>query len=118
MKTHTKLLNQLIDAVYALTLDAKLKQIHDLQMLAAEIKGRMRATCEHCDTPPFTQPDYSTPDDDGWIKNTGKNPQCAIAKVKFRDGNEDGNEDGYPESITYDWSIKNENRDITHYKPA
>jgi len=40
---HTELLNQLIAAVYALPLGANSKEIHDLQMFAAEIKGRMQA---------------------------------------------------------------------------
>jgi hypothetical protein len=43
MKTHTELLNQLIDAVYALPLYLRQKEIHGLQMLAAEIKGQTMA---------------------------------------------------------------------------
>jgi hypothetical protein len=87
MKTHTELLNQLIDAVYALPFTT-FKEAHDLQMLAAEIKGQMMAACENCDSPPFAQPDYATnqPDADGWIENTGVNPQCLIIGIKVKDG--------------------------------
>jgi hypothetical protein len=57
MKTHTELLTDLIDALYAAPITV---ETHPLKMLAAEIKGQMMATCEHCDAPPFTQPDYTT----------------------------------------------------------
>ena len=100
MKSHTDLLNTLIDALYAAPPSP---EIHRYQILAAEIRGRMGGS----------DPEPERAGDDGWIKNTGKNPQCAIAKVKFRDGSEDT----YPNPIGYDWTITNSNGDITHYKP-
>jgi hypothetical protein len=118
MKTHTELLNQLIDAVYALPFTT-FKEAHDLQMLAAEIKGQMMAACENCDSPPFAQPDYATnqPDADGWIENTGVMPECDISAIRLHDGEviKVANDKHWA------WGMKSPNPEefiITHYKPA
>jgi hypothetical protein len=120
MKTHTELLNQLIDAVYALPFTT-FKEAHDLQMLATEIKGQIMAACEHCDSPPFAQSDYATtqPDADGWIKNTGVMPEIEVLELRFRDGHICN--DPAPKT-QYRWHFANNCQDpsvdITHYKPA
>jgi hypothetical protein len=57
MKSHTDLLNTLIDALYAAPPSP---EIHRYQILAAEIRGEMQAT------------------DDGWVENTGVMPECEI----------------------------------------
>jgi hypothetical protein len=116
MKTHTELLNQLIDAVYALPFTT-FKEAHDLQMLAAEIKGQMMAQL-----PPImtldTETGKLTPtlDADGWIENTGVNPQCLIIGIKVKDGR-------FTQEVRY--SVPQNSLDlnfsesyITHYKPA
>ena len=84
MNTHTELLNKLIQAIYD---TPPCYETYRLAVLAAEIKGQMMATCEHCDTPPFRQPDYTTPqpDSDGWIENTGEVPKVDIESIRFRD---------------------------------
>jgi len=102
---HTELLNQLIAAVYALPLGANSKEIHDLQMFAAEIKGRMLAS------EPTPQPA-----DDGWIENTGAAPKT-LSMVKLRNG--DIHEGNNPLDFDFELSArKNNSYDITHYKPA
>jgi hypothetical protein len=118
MKTHTELLNKLLDAVYALPLDAKLKQIHDLQMLAAEMNGIMMSQL-----PPMmtldTETSKVTPtqDADGWIENTGVMPECDISAICFNDVDiiEVKNDKQWA------WGCKmsdSEKFHITHYKPA
>ena len=122
MKTHTELLNQLIAAVYALPLGANSKVIHDLQMLAAEIKGRMMAQL-----PPMmtfdTETGKVTPtvDSDGWIENTGVMPECEVVEIKFR-GAARGFEISPSAKYNYRWHSATDSQftpgDITHYKPA
>ena len=108
MKTHTELLTELIEAVYASELTLA---THPLKMITAEIKGQMMATCDHCDSKPFTQPNYSTPDADGWVENTGVIPDCEYLIIRFADKSETK----FPVvSCGYNW----ENPYITHYKPA
>jgi hypothetical protein len=116
MKTHTELLNQLIDAVYALPFTT-FKEAHDLQMLAAEIKGQMMAQL-----PPMMTLDTETgkvtptPDEDGWIENTGLNPQCLIIGIKVKDGR-------FTQEVRYavpqnSFDLNFSESYITHYKPA
>ena len=120
MKTHTELLTELINAVYALPLDAKLKQIHDLQMLAAEIKGQMMAhplfTMDTLKIDGLTDEDCVMPDSDGWIENTGVDPNCRISKLKFHDGEVSRINDA--NSNQFIWRITDNIDAITHYKPA
>jgi hypothetical protein len=101
---HTELLDQLIDAVYALPFTT-FKEAHDLQMLAAEIKGRMQAS------------EPTTPSDDGWIENTGVMPECDISAIRLHDGEviKVANDKHWA------WAMKSPNPEefsITHYKPA
>lgn len=113
MKSHTELLNALIDALYKAPLS---KETHDIKMLAAETRGQMMATCDHCDTPPFTQPDYATPqpDADGWVENTGVIPKCEIKAIRFRGGDITNTADK-----VWAWDFLGTETDyhITHYKP-
>jgi hypothetical protein len=120
MKTHTELLTNLIAAVYALPIDALEKEIHDLQMLAAETKGQMMAQL-----PPMMTLDTETgkvtptPDEDGWIGNTGVMPEIEVLELRFRDGYICN--DPAPKT-QYRWHFANNCQDpsvdITHYKPA
>jgi len=108
MTTHTELLNQLIAAVYALPLGANSKEIHDLQMLAAEIKGRMQSD---------TQPSEPTPDADGWVVNTGDRPsRVYLDAIMHKDGKIThlSGQDRLP--ILWIWDT--ENTTIAKYKPA
>jgi len=142
MKTHTELLNQLINAVYALPFST-FKEAHDLQMLAAEIKGQMM-NCGTCDgsqsidsggvTPwgkgiNIACPEClsrsrkaeiaqkPTPDADGWVENTGVMPECDIVAIRFHDGEIAK----VKNDKMWAWHMKSpdpEKLDITHYKPA
>jgi len=103
MTAHTELLTDLIAAVYALPLGASAKEIHDLQMLAAEIKGRMLAS------EPTTQPA-----DDGWIENTGVMPECEIKSIRFANGKERDTLN----ADSWTWDNHTGEYSITHYKPA
>ena len=145
MKTHTELLTNLIAAVYALPIDALKKEINDLQMLAAEIKGRMM-NCGTCDgaqsidsggVTPWGEginiacpeclsrsrkaeiAQKPTPDSDGWINNTGVMPEIEVLELRFRDGHICN--DPAPKA-QYRWHFANNCQDpsvdITHYKPA
>jgi len=114
MKTHTELLTELIEAVYALPPNASLIQLIALQMKAAEIKGQMMVTCDHC---PFAQLDATAPqpDADGWVVNTGVDPDCVISAWKLKSGFE-GNVKRSSED--FDWGPNWDRSTITHYKPA
>ncbi len=140
MKTHTELLNQLIDAVYALPFST-FKEAHDLQMLAAEIKGKMMncGTCDgsqSIDSGGFTPwgeginiacpeclsrsrkaeiAQKPTPDEDGWIENTGKKPNCEVKAVRFANGNTEFEKSAI---IWLTWELYDGKFTITHYKPA
>lgn len=56
MKSHTELLNRILDALYAAPLSP---EIHPYQMLAAEIRGQMQVTCEPCTKVVNTKPPVS-----------------------------------------------------------
>lgn len=95
---------QLLDKLITeLTANASLN-LHAAQMLAAELKGAMQAQ----DAP---QP---TPDADGWVENTGADPNCEFAAVKFVDGSVITKDVApYPmHKKNFLWSA------VTHYKPA
>jgi hypothetical protein len=102
MKSHTDLLNTLIDALY----DAPPSpEIHRYQILAAEIRGQMSVTAA---------------DTDGWIKNTGAAPEGEILELKFRDGSTYVKRLGKgmgKNDFRWAFSSHTPHRDITHYKP-
>jgi len=108
MKTHKELLTELIDAVYALPISPSIKEVHDLQMQTAEIKGEMLATNPLQNETPSPQPDA-----DGWVVNTGVKPECEISAVKFKSGGIEETTDK-----NWHWPIVDESFCITHYKPA
>jgi hypothetical protein len=127
MKTHTELLNQLIDAVYALPFST-FKEAHDLQMLAAEIKGQMMVQL-----PPMMTLDTETgkvtptPDADGWVENTGVMPECDISAIRWYCGEviNVANDKHWAWEMKlpehWAWGLKlpsPEKFHITHYKPA
>lgn len=113
MNTHAEnLLHALIDGLMNAT---PTTETHPLMMLAAELKGAMQATCDHCETPPFTQPDYPTPDADGWVENTGVMPECEIKALRFYDGVAI---DTCDKLWSWDLMGNDTKFHITHYKPA
>jgi hypothetical protein len=117
MKTHTELLNQLIDAVYALPFST-FKEAHDLQMLAAEIKGQMMAhplfTMDTLKIDGLTDEECGIPDADGWIENTGEMPECEIKAIRFANGKERD----VLNAASWIWKNHTGEYSITHYKPA
>lgn len=64
MKSHTTLLNQLIDALYAAPLSP---EIHPYQILAAEIRGQMGTPTT--DTKPQVSPISYVKEANEWVKN-------------------------------------------------
>lgn len=110
MKTHKELLTELIEAVYALHISPTIKEVHDMQMKAAEIRGQMMATKPLQNETPSTQLDA-----DGWVENTGVDPECMVALWKTRDGYKSSGKAS--ESKFLNWGECKGNT-ITHYKPA
>lgn len=104
---------QLIDKLITELTDNASPNLHAAQMLAAELKGAMQSTCDHCDAPPFTQPDYPTPDADGWVENKGVDPKCKISAVKVSGKIHKYNS---VDSAVFAWEKEYSN--MSHYKPA
>ena len=111
---------QLLDTLITeLTANAS-PNLHTAQMLAAELKGAMQAQTELDDIHPITcdcakcVPLQPTPDADGWVENTGADPNCEFAAVKFVDGSVITKDVApYPmHKKNFLWSA------VTHYKPA
>jgi len=107
MKTHTELLTELLDAVYAVPCMANTAEIRKVQMRAAEIRGQMLATCATTTEP--------QPDADGWVENTGVVPKCEIKAIRFHNGDIENTAD---KVWAWDFLDTNTACHITHYKPA
>ena len=127
MKSHTILLNQLINALYAAPLSP---EIHPYQILAAEIRGQMGVIADDdahhitCDcykcVPTATMTNASVADSDGWVVNTGVMPECDVSSIRHRNGLEVlcGSKTGFEWAFAGSPDVAHASRyDITHYKP-
>lgn len=110
MNTHaTNLLHALIEGLMNAT---PTPELHAHQMLAAELKGAMRAKAIE-DGQSDPQIDKPTPDADGWVENSGVDPNCMIVGLKTASGHD--RKYAIPlSSASYEW----ESKKITHYLPA
>ena len=100
--------HQLLDKLINELTDNASPNLHAAQMLAAELKGAMQAQ----DAP--TQPITPTLDD-GWVENTGVDPECVILSCKMASGHI-LNEKMYSGSMN--WKLGIGLGTIIHYRPA
>lgn len=95
--------------------------LHAAQMLAAELKGAMKAQTELDDMHPITcdcaecVPNEPAPDADGWVENTGEKPKCVVLEVRMLD-RATGEIIERPYHNQF-WNIE-QTLAITHYRPA
>jgi len=126
---------QLLDKLITELTDNPDPSLHAAQMLAAELKGAMKAqTIEdgqsdpQIDTPtpdadmhPITcdcaecVPNEPAPDADGWVENTGIMPECEISAIKYKSGRIEETTEKERHWRLGKAFYKNK---ITHYKPA
>lgn len=112
---------QLLDKLITELTDNASPNLHTAQMLAAELKGAMQAQTELDDIHPITcdcakcVPLQPTPDADGWVENTGVDPQCMIIGIRITNDKKPCEFNNPMTSTGYFWRKQS---GITHYKPA
>jgi hypothetical protein len=100
---------QLLDKLISELTDNASSNLHAAQMLASELKGAMQAQ---------DAPQKPTPDADGWVENSGVDPNCMIAAYKVANGSVCCLSRPF-KSFLYPWSLADiHDYTITHYRPA